>query len=269
MLAGTPPYMAPEQLRGEATDFRADQFALGVVMYELATGRHPFAGVSLQSVIARILSADPAAPALPGALASGLWDVVTRCLQKDPAGRFADTQELVDALEPLARGAPTLLPPSGRQPRNPRATGVEPRRAAMSWWRFHQFAAVVAYGAMVWPAWMVHRSLGRIGLTFFFLVLASVIVTAVLRLHLWFSSRVYPEDLPERRAEVAGWIRAADTVFTALLVIAGIALPAERAGLASVLIGFGIGAAVAFLFIEPATARAARVSEDSGRPAGV
>jgi hypothetical protein len=220
-------------------------------------------------VIARILSADPAAPALPGALASGLWDLVTRCLHKDPAGRFADTQELVDALDQLARGAPAVLPHSGRQPQDPRDTSVAPQRAAMSWWRFHQVAAVLAYGAMVWPAWLVHRSLGRVGLTFFFLVLAAVVVTAVLRLHLWFSSRVYPEDLPERRADVAGWIRAADTVFTALLVIAGIALPPERAGLASVLIGFGIGAAVAFLFIEPATARAARVTEDSGRAAGV
>jgi serine/threonine protein kinase len=268
MLAGTPPYMAPEQLRGDATDYRADQFALGVVLYELATGRHPFAGVSLQSVIARILSADPPAPTLSGEIASGLWQIITRCLQKDPAARFAETQEIVDALERLSRGAPVLALSDAGDRNAPRAGQ---RETAMSWWRFHQFAAAVAYGVMVWPAWMVHRSLGRVGLTFFFLVLASVVVTGVLRLHLWFSSRVYPEDLSERRGEVSSWIRAADLTLTALLVIAGVALPPERAGLASVLIGFGIGAAVAFLFIEPATARAAmspRPQEEDGRLIG-
>jgi hypothetical protein len=70
---------------------------------------------------------------------------------------------------------------------------------------------------------------------------------------------------------VSSWIRAADLTLTALLVIAGVALPPERAGLASVLIGFGIGAAVAFLFIEPATARAAmspRPQEEDGRLIG-
>ncbi len=110
---------------------------------------------------------------------------------------------------------------------------------------------------MVWPAWYVHRSFGRAGLLFFFAVLAAVVVAGNLRLHLWFSSRVYPEDLRERRADVARWIRAADIAFAALLIIGGIALPAERAGWAALLISFGIGTLLAALFIEPATARAA------------
>ena len=103
----------------------------------------------------------------------------------------------------------------------------------------------------------MHRSFGRAGLFFFFAVLASVVVAGNLRLHLWFSSRVYPEDLPAQRADVSRWIRAADVAFAALLIGGGILLPPDRAGWAAVLISFGLGCALAFLFIEPATARAA------------
>ena len=110
---------------------------------------------------------------------------------------------------------------------------------------------------MVWPAWVVHRSLGRAGLSFFFSVLAAVVVAGNLRLHLWFSSRVYPEDLQAQRAAVARWIRWADVAFAALLIIGGIALPPDKAGWAALLISFGLGSATASLVIEPATARAA------------
>jgi hypothetical protein len=82
-------------------------------------------------------------------------------------------------------------------------------------------------------------------------------VAGNLRLHLWFSSRVYPEDLPAQRADVSRWIRGADIAFAALLVIGGIALPEEHAGWAAVFLSFGIGSALSFLFIEPATTRAA------------
>ncbi len=110
---------------------------------------------------------------------------------------------------------------------------------------------------MVWPVWHVHRSFGRAGLFFFLAVLAAVVVAAGLRLHLMFSARVYPNDLRERLADAARWIRAADIAFAALLIIGAIALPADRAGWAALLMSFGIGASLAALFIEPATARAA------------
>ena len=109
----------------------------------------------------------------------------------------------------------------------------------------------------MWPLWHVHRSLGRPGLFVFLATLAAVVVAANLRLHLWFSSRVYPEHLREQRRDVSRWIRWADVAFAALLVIAGIALPEDQIGWAAVLISYGIGVAIAFVFIEPATSRAA------------
>jgi hypothetical protein len=127
----------------------------------------------------------------------------------------------------------------------------------------------MAYWAMVWPVWHIHRSLGRGGLFFFFATLAAVVVAANLRLHLFFSSRVHLEDLPTQLADEARWIRIADIAFATLLIVGGIALPEDRAGWAALLISFGIGSALAALFIEPATARAAfRTGRQAGRQIG-
>ena len=103
-MLGTPGYMAPEQIRGEPVDFRADVFAFGVLVFELATGSHPFTSATPVSTVARVLEATPPdlrrlAPACPAALAA----VINRCLQKDPAQRYAATRELVEDLEGARR----------------------------------------------------------------------------------------------------------------------------------------------------------------------
>jgi predicted Ser/Thr protein kinase len=256
MVAGTPPYMAPEQLLGQRTDFRTDHFAFGVVLYELLTGQHPFGGKSLPSTIARILAADIEPPAPDSNLRGPLWEIVRRCLEKDPNRRYASTNALVEALEAARTGRKDVAPASSD---------------AEWWWRFHQLAAATVYWAMVWPAWHVHRSIGRGGLFFFFATLAAVVVSANLRIHLWFSARVYPEHLSEQRADTHRWIRAADCAFVALLITGGLLLPEDRAGWAALLLSVGIGVAVAFLIIEPATTRAAFRPEgrptNAGRPA--
>jgi predicted Ser/Thr protein kinase len=270
MLAGTPAYMAPEQLLGGATDFHVDHFAFGVMLYELCTGRHPFAANSLPSTVARILAAPPDPPPRDALIPSALWQVIDRCLQKDPSHRYASTRELLDALRSatIAHGSDAVASdqPAHDHPAPavalPAPLPAPPALPALRWWRFHQFAAAAVYWAMVWPVWHVHRAFGRVGLFVFFATLATVVVAANLRLHLWFSSRVYPEDLPQQRADVTPWIRWADIGFAALLVIGGIALPDTHAGWAALLISVGIGAAVAFVFIEPATSRAAWRAEE-------
>ena len=103
-MLGTPGYMAPEQIRGEPVDYRADIFAFGVLLFELAAGSHPFTSATPVSTVARVLEATPPdlrqlAPACPAALAA----VIRRCLQKDPAQRYAATRELVEALEGTRR----------------------------------------------------------------------------------------------------------------------------------------------------------------------
>ena len=87
--------------------------------------------------------------------------------------------------------------------------------------------------------------------------LAAVIVAANLRLHLWFTSRFYPGELQWLRARVARWIHGADWLFALSLVAGALLVGDEGSAVAILLLAFGIGAAVAFLVIEPATTRAA------------
>jgi hypothetical protein len=186
-------------------------------------------------------------------------------LQKSPADRYRSTRELLMALEQVAqvqRVSQVLVTPVSPAPVPP-AAPVPPVPPALRWWRFHQFAAALAYWAAVWPVWHVHRSIGRAGLFVFLATVAAVVIAGNLRLHLWFSSRVYPEDLAAQRAELARWIRGADIAFAALLIIGGIALPEAQVGWAAVLISYGLGSAMAAIFIEPATARAA-FRQDAG-----
>lgn len=94
-------YMAPEQVYSEKVDRRTDIFALGVVLYEATTGRHPFAGATDVATLSNIAGPEEAAP--PGTLVIGyptvLAAVVMRALAKDPPARFATAAELADALE--------------------------------------------------------------------------------------------------------------------------------------------------------------------------
>lgn len=132
------------------------------------------------------------------------------------------------------------------------------------WWRFHQITAALVYWGMVWPAWHVRSWLGRPGLLWFLFLLAFVVVAGNLRLHLWFSSRIYPLELIAQRDAVGTWIRWADWGFAVLLMIAGVALVQDHTGWGALFVAVGVGCAVAFLLIEPTTARVAFGAPDRG-----
>jgi anaerobic C4-dicarboxylate transporter len=88
-------------------------------------------------------------------------------------------------------------------------------------------------------------------------MLAAVIVAANLRLHLWFTSRFYETELTWVHGRSGRWIRAADWVFAVALVAGGVLMRDKGSPLEIVLPSVAIGAVVAFLLIEPVTARAA------------
>ncbi|MDB5215582.1 MAG: Serine/threonine protein kinase [Myxococcaceae bacterium] len=101
-VIGTPGYMAPEQAAGRAVDARTDVFAVGVVLYEMATGVRPFRGDSAMDVIIATARDEPARPsALAPEIGSALERVIMRCLEKNADARYADAPELMRALEEL------------------------------------------------------------------------------------------------------------------------------------------------------------------------
>ena len=102
---GTPAAMAPEQVRGEAADARTDLWALGALLYEMASGVTPFRGSTIPELFSAILR-DPPAP-LPAAVPAGLATIVERCLQKEPAERYQRASEVRAALEAVSLETPS------------------------------------------------------------------------------------------------------------------------------------------------------------------
>jgi serine/threonine protein kinase len=96
-VSGTLPYMAPEIFRGEPADYRSDLWALGVVLYEAASGRLPFEGRTGFEISSAILREppQPLGPPVP----PGLWAVIQRCLTKEPNQRYQRAGEVQAALE--------------------------------------------------------------------------------------------------------------------------------------------------------------------------
>jgi eukaryotic-like serine/threonine-protein kinase len=97
VVLGTVGYMAPEQVRGEAGDYRADIFSLGCVLYEMLAGRRPFQCNTAAETMTAILREDPPDP--PDTLPPGLLRTVRRCLEKRPEERFQSARDLAFALE--------------------------------------------------------------------------------------------------------------------------------------------------------------------------
>jgi len=251
VVAGTPPYMAPEQLLGQPTSARTDQFAFGVLLYELLTGRHPFGNGTLPTIIARVLSADPEPAA---AIPSDVWPIILRLLQKTPDDRFHSTADVAAALEHVRALGPTPLGTPGTL----RTPGTDVEGGAFGgWWGTHQLITAVAYWSMAWPAWEVHKWTGRYGVLVFLATIVVIVVAANLRLHLWFTSRTFPSEIPAQRAGVGHWIRAADYGFALLMMATGLVIADAHTGWAALFVAFGLGAALGFLIIEPATSRAA------------
>jgi tetratricopeptide (TPR) repeat protein len=112
MIAGTLPYMAPELLRGDRGDQRADIWALGVLLYEMVGGRRPFTGVTGFELSAAILHQPP--ETLPSTVPAPLAAIIERCLAKAPGDRYQQAAEVHLALEamksPAARLAPLRIP---------------------------------------------------------------------------------------------------------------------------------------------------------------
>ncbi len=113
-IAGTPPYLSPEQARGEQVDHRTDIWAFGCLLYELLTGERAFRGDSVSATISAVLEQEPDWTRIPANTPAAVRQLILRCLQKDAGRRVQSIAEVHSALEraqrkalswPLAAGA--------------------------------------------------------------------------------------------------------------------------------------------------------------------
>ena len=104
-IMGTFQYMAPEQLEGAPADARTDIFALGAVLYEMATGQKAFAGKNRTSLIAAIVSSHPPAISSVQAMSPPALDhVIRKCIEKDPDDRWQSARDVMAELQWIAEG---------------------------------------------------------------------------------------------------------------------------------------------------------------------
>ena len=145
-VLGTAGDMAPEQVRGETADHRADIFAFGAVFYEMLSGRPAFGGDSSVERMTAILKDDPPA-LLAGAIPAHLDRVIHRCLEKSPSQRFQSAKDIAFALEAMSASTsastPVVVPASRR------------------WWRPLALGAAVLGGVAIGAAAMRQAAPGR------------------------------------------------------------------------------------------------------------
>jgi serine/threonine-protein kinase len=238
---GTPGYMAPEQLRGQPVDARADIFAFGVMAYELATGSHPFGGSDPAALLERLVSDDPplSRPLDP----PGLDAIIRRCLRGDPASRYQSGGELLEALRALGRTAPA---------RDARAGTLD----AAWWWKFHQVAVSAMTIAAVVVVGFKKGWVDPYGAEVFLVVLVFATVSTTLRLHMWFVSQVHPATLAPLRRRVLRWVIVCESVLLTCLLAFGIAIAGPHSAVAAQFVVTALLLLLSLIVIEPATTRA-------------
>ena len=132
-ILGTPIYMAPEQTQGEAVDNRSDIYQLGVIIFEMLTGRTPFGGRTIAELLTNILETEAPLVSTVNPTLSPRWDgLIARCLEKDPEERFQSARELIEELEkvfsPLGKElGPTKRHDKGNEP-SPRGDETKTRK---------------------------------------------------------------------------------------------------------------------------------------------
>ena len=239
VLVGTPAYMAPEQLNGQRADARADVFAYGVVMYEYATGSHPFEASTPLGLLARVLESEAQpiadrAPHVPAPIAM----VVDRCLRKAAAERFASAADIVTALRTGSGSAVKSRPAAGAV-----------------WWRTHQAVLIAIYAAAGTLAWSIKEGFrGPLTLWLFIALGVGATTGGIARAHLLFTSSINPRLLKNEHVRVRPALRIVDLLIAAGLALDGLTVAPVRPLWGVLTVGLAAGIALATLLIEPATA---------------
>ena len=135
VVFGTPHYMSPEQASGQSVDHRSDVYALGVIMYEMFTGRVPFEADTYMGVLTQHMFVQPERPSHLRDAArdlGALEDITLACLAKKPEDRIASMAALVDAIDGATRARTDTAPDSAASVAPPRPSGPSPPPGALT-----------------------------------------------------------------------------------------------------------------------------------------
>ena len=151
IVMGTAPYMSPEQVEGLAVDHRTDIFSLGIVLYEMATGRRPFAGDTSAALVSSILrDTPPTVTEINESLPRHLARIIQHCLEKDLEARYQSAKDVRNELKSLRREVDSGVVTTGSGPTSissaPKSTGT--RRYGL--WTAVGLAAIVILAAGWW-----------------------------------------------------------------------------------------------------------------------
>ncbi len=246
---GTPGYMSPEQLDGADIDPRADVFALGVLLYELATAVHPFKGPTPAATMANVYAANPPQlKGLDGRLPPQLDAIVRKCVRRNRGERYCSALDVARDLQDLRDGR-LRAPTAGRA------------RAASSpvwWWQIHQLCAIAVESGLVVAVARAYRMDARDWtLALLLAYVATVVVNGTLRLHLLFTRAFNGGGMPEQLRRTMPIARGTDMVIGALLLAAAAAAVHASVHLSATLAAFAVGWTVVSAIVEPATRAAA------------
>ncbi len=164
MVMGTAPYMSPEQVEGRAMDHRTDIFSLGIVLYEMATGRRPFTGDTSAALVSSILrDSPPTVTEINESLPRHLARIIQHCLEKDLDARYQSAKDVCNELRSLRREVDSgeVTTGSGSTPISaaPKSTG--PGRYGL--WAAAGFTAILILAAGWWLGRGSERALSAAG----------------------------------------------------------------------------------------------------------
>jgi hypothetical protein len=245
-IVGTFQYMSPEQLEGREPDFRSDIFSLGVMLYEMATGVHPFVGVSPASTIAHILSSEPTplkerAPATPPELDR----IARKCLRKKREERYQSTSDLLVDLQSLRSGSAA-------------SESAAAPSLTRKWWWAHQIGQMLIGLAVLQLVWQARPSLPPA-------LRQELFFSEVFAIGLYWSLRFYlvsvaignPLALPAEVRRLRAGIQLTGWVIVAGLVSIAVLIAETNALLATILGALATGGFVSVHLLNPATDRSA------------